>query len=643
MPTCNLQYAADKGRLSFSTSTGFSLVHGDCGISTASGELRPLPSCAANKGVKHELHVRRISGNAVEFWQTIRNLRSEPLDITEIRMFDGELQLGGAGWRMAHPELYKCERYFEGYGLYTDGMFAPVPGVEGEFGLSEDWPFPGVFFTHPERGTVLMATLSQERCKPHWSLRRSRQGTLITATDCFTGVPSVRVKEGQELATECWVMIFTQGGLEEALEQYYRLLRKRISFYGEKSVLRRAVLWGTWNYNCRPHSYCDITHDMVAANARALAKLVPDKPHFVMIDDGYQRGRSQEHDKGMEHWFSSCLEIFHDDGTPPHDPKLFPHGMKGIADAIRKAGSRPALWTTIRIHKKSALAKAHPEWLLQVEGHAGFHIRSAYLDYSIPEVREYTHNAWRTIFQEWGYEGMKLDFWSLPFEIPQVRYRNKDRTAVELRNLFLKDLREFVPKSGFLLVAVVTNAGGNPFVGRYADAARMGMDIGSGSFAEAHHSATCLTESSSFYRHDCLLGDPDSFGWCPKNTPGENRLWATMALFSGPICEIGGDLTNPTAEARQLLQTGVRFFKPSRRTLNGLSSGSIANLPSSHLVLERDDGVYEAYLNWRSAQRIIRLPHPVRDLWTGTRISSCEYKIPPHDVICFKSERKSHS
>jgi hypothetical protein len=633
MSKFSIECVKDKKHLEFRTATGFSLNHGDTSIKTARGQSRPLGTGAAKIGVEHQFHTRRLPGGAIEFWQSIKNLRQATLDISEITMFDGSLDLEGAGWKAVHSELFKCDRYFGGYSYFTDGLFAPVPGTEGEFGISEDWPFPGIFFTHPERGTILMAVISQERCKPYWKLRSEGRKTTLQATEYFSGVPSIKVKGEQEIETEHWVMLSVPGSLEDAVEEYYKLLRKRISFHGENSVLREAIVWGSWNYNYRPRSYCDITEKTIADNARALAKLVPDKPKIVMIDDGYQRNLARY--KTMESWFASCLEIFYDDGTPPHDPALFPKGMKATAEAIKKAGVMPAIWTTPRIFSQSTMAKERPDWILQLEGGKTFGARSVYLDYSIPEVREFTRNAWRTIFQDWGYQGVKMDFWSIPFEVPQVRYRNQDRTAIELRNLFLQDIREFVPKGGFLLVAVVCNGGGNPFVGRYADGVRMGMDIGDGSCAEERVSAICLTSASPFYRHDCLLGDSDSIGWCPKNTPGQNRLWATMAILSGAICEIGGDLANLSPEARKLLKTATDNFGPSRRTLNGISSEGINNMPSGHLVLERDDGTYEGYLNWMTWPREINLKKPVRDLWTGETLSG-KHKIPPQDAIWFK-------
>jgi hypothetical protein len=579
--------------------------------------------------VRLELNVRRLSGSSIEFWQSLRNLRPEMLNISAIRMFDGVLRLAGAGWRVAHGELFQKESYFDNYSFFTGGLLAPIPGTEGEFGMSENFPFPGIIFTHPERGTVLMGVLSQERCKPSWKISGRGASIRLTAEERFTGVPYIRAGEGRELTTERWVMLFTPGGLEDAVDEYYALLRRRIRFYGADSILRSAVMWGSWNYNYRPRGHMDVTHDVVAANSKALTRLVPDKPRFVMIDDGYQRGSVSGSTRG---WFASCLEIFHPDGQTPHDPKLFPRGMKATADAIRKGGSEPAIWTTPRVLRSSSLVSDRPELFLKAFDKIGK--RTAYLDYSIPEAREYARNAWNTICNEWGYKGIKLDFWSLPYEIPEVIFRNRDRTAIELRNLFLQDLRDIVQPGGYILTGCVVNAG-NPFVGKYVDAVRSGADIGDGSWKLMLQSAMCLTTTIPFCRHDCLLADADSIGWNPLVTPDENHLWATMAFMSGGVCEIGGDLTKVSPDAGKLLRLVTRNFKPARRTLNGVTGAGINNLPASHILLERDDGVYEAYLNWLWFGREITLPRPARDLWTGKRISG-KYRIPPHGVILFK-------
>src|SRR5690606_14443862 len=111
-------------------------------------------------------------------------------------------------------------------------------------------------------------------------------------------------------------------------------------FMGEKSVMRRAVIWGSWNYNPRPRGKGDIEHDYVVANARALKKLAPNRPRFIAVDDGYQPGRSGERG-GTGKWWASAFEYFFDPEKPAWDPKLFPKGMKALMDDISAAGCEP--------------------------------------------------------------------------------------------------------------------------------------------------------------------------------------------------------------------------------------------------------------------------------------------------------------
>jgi hypothetical protein len=617
--------------ISLSSEAGFRMLKGRARIVTERGQSRP--SSATKQGMAHRVHVKRLGRHVVELWQEVQNTAADPLEIREITLWDGLLELDGSGWRVFHPELYKGERYFGGYSFVTNGLFGPMPETEGLFGLSEDTPFPGIWFTHPERGTVLISVLRQERCAPCWTLRRRGRASELTLREAFGGIPAIPVPAGGTFSGERWVILSVPGGVREALDEYYRLLRQRIEFPGAHSILREAIVWGTWNYNVRPRGHGDITHDYVAANARALRTLAPEKPRFVMIDDGWQRGKSLAR-RGK--WsFCSGLQYFHADGGPAHDAKLFPKGMKGMADAIRKAGAEPAIWITPSIDRTSSLGKAHPEWLLQLAGDRQFIEPSHYLDYSLPEVREFTRKAWHTITREWGYKGIKLDFWTPQFEVPHVRYRNRDRTAIELRNQFLRDLRELVPPDGYVITCCTTNAG-NPFLGRYAESSRAGNDVGDGDWSLIWDGASWMTVSSLFYRDDALLADPDSFGYSTRATLDENRLWATVALFSGGMCEIGGDLTKLSPEARRLVSTGIAFHRPRKRAWNDALDAGISGLPSGHWTMERSDGTWEAWLNPATWPRLIHLPSPKRELWTGKMIKG-DFLIPRHGAVVFRS------
>jgi hypothetical protein len=477
-----------------------------------------------------------------------------------------------------------------------------------------------------------MGTLSQERCKPTWTLSTSGDGVSLQACDFFTGTPRLRVQPQATLSSERWIVLFNRGGVHDAIDDYYRHLRRRVKFYGTNSILREAVLWGTWNYNARPRGMWDIDHDYVAANARALAQFVPNRPRFVMVDDGYQRLRSTIVDPNT--WFASWLEILHQDGQSAHDPKVFPHGMDGLARAIRQNGCEPAVWVSPRLHRDSSLARDRADWLLGMTDGLNFGKRSAFLDYSIPEARQFTRQAWQTVIERWGFKALKMDFWSFPWEVPQVRHRNADVTAIELRNQFLADMRAFIPSDGYIIAAVCVN-GGNPFVGQYVDAARMGMDISQGEWPQIQDSAWSLTCVSPFYRHDCLLGDADSAGWCPRVTPGQNRLWATLVSMTGGICEIAGDLTHPLPEATHLLRTVVDQFGPRRHTRIDLDQQGLGGVPPTRLLLQSDRGDYEARFNWSSQRCEHRVARTGADLWTGNAVQD-RHRLAGHDAAWWR-------
>lgn len=633
-------------------------IRSEAGIGVFDGRPEFLEARSRHKvssGI--DFDVRQLTRSAIEFGIRIPNRGPGRMRLKEICVFEGAIREEGNGWQAGHCEMFKRERYLDGFGAYTGGFFRPLDSCEGDFGLSEDLPFPGLFFTHPERGTLLLAVLTQERCKPLWQIRKSGRSIRIRILDWFSGIPAIPVPEGGHYEGERHVAIFSNGGVDEAMDQYYTLLRKRIKFPGASSVLREAVVWGSWNYNPRPRGFWDVTHDFVKSNARELRRMFPDRPRYVMIDDGYQRGRSAEtavlpqpgadwmltggHSPpagtGGNSWFNSAFESFYPHDAPSHDKKLFPAGMRAAARDILKMGCEPAIWVTPRLHRISELAQAHPQWLLRLDGQEHFGPRSAYLDYSIPEVREFTKGVWERITGEWGYKGIKLDFWTLPFEIPQVRYHNHDLTAIQLRNRFLEDLRQYIPADGYILTAVATSYG-NPFPGRFIDSARHSDDIGAGTWEELCESARILGVSSTMFRHDCLLADSDSFGWRSNSPPGHNRLGATMALLSGAVCEIGGDLPSCSKEARDFILRGVNFFGPAKKTRVFREGAGWGGMPGQ-IVLEREDGVFQGILNWTRYPREIVFRDKVRDVWSGT-IHKGKVFVPPQDAILFRSNTK---
>lgn len=126
---------------------------------------------------------------------------------------------------------------------------------------------------------------------------------------------------------------------------------------------------------------------------------------------------------------NGCINIFEkgdlfqiDDGWEPFvgdwlkcDESKFPNGMKAMADEIHAAGFEAGLWLApFTAEEKSQTYTDHPDWFIRHEGKlfkggcnwSGFYC----LDIDNPEVIEYLENVFRTVFDEWGFDLVKLDF-----------------------------------------------------------------------------------------------------------------------------------------------------------------------------------------------------------------------------------------
>ncbi len=138
---------------------------------------------------------------------------------------------------------------------------------------------------------------------------------------------------------------------------------------------------------------------------RDLEALAPyrEEVGLYQIDDGFETA--------VGDWFSI-------------DKKKFPHGLKYVADAIHEKGFKAGLWLApFGAKRNSKLAKEHPDWLVtglngQIVpvGHnwGGFYALDIYNE----EARAYIKSVFDTVFNEWGFDMVKLDFLYAAATIP---------------------------------------------------------------------------------------------------------------------------------------------------------------------------------------------------------------------------------
>ena len=145
--------------------------------------------------------------------------------------------------------------------------------------------------------------------------------------------------------------------------------------------------YGGW-YN----HFDKITDETITRDLEGCAEILEPGDMF-QIDDGWQ------------------MQV----GDWTSNPERFPRGMKASVDDIHAKGFKAGLWLApFSAQAKSQLVKDHPDWLLLHKGkpwYCGCNWGGFYsLDIDNPEVRDYLKGVFDTVFNEWGFDLVKLDF-----------------------------------------------------------------------------------------------------------------------------------------------------------------------------------------------------------------------------------------
>jgi hypothetical protein len=509
----------------------------------------------------------------------------------------------------------------------------PLPKSDTVLGHQESQAIPALLLTNDTYSQLLIeGQLRQDRSRAQWTLAAGA-GAPVRTYDIQWSMHQggFELQAGARLDLEpMYYEILEDTHPQDAWAGYIDAVTAENRLLSADDILLSKAFYCSWNYGV----FHDINEEKLLKTAQFVAANMPEVKHFL-IDGGWQ---SQE--SGIN--CPNCANFYLPEGQW-HDSERFPNGMKAMAGRIREAGLTPAIWWTPSVGLHTRLAQEHPEWLAKdSSGNVYRIVNYGYLDYSLKPVQEYLHKIFTILFKEWGYEAMKMDFWSQSVESEQIRYATG--TGIQWRDWLLSTIRSYLPPDGFLMTCVAVSMG-NPFLGKGASTYRCGIDVGACQWHEhVTASAWTLPLLAVPGNRTCLL-NVDGAGWNMALSDAENLHRLTFAFITMGSLEVDGRLEELPASRIALLNRlfadidrghAVRCPDEDAFTGRPLPKCLYVDYPHDSRTARRGIAKHIALFNWTDKPQYtgytaadLGLSGQVtaRDFWTGETVELPEGNV----------------
>jgi len=490
------------------------------------------------------------------------------------------------------------------------------------------------------RGTAVEGDLKQTQFARSWELAVTIPGRRLTSPvhGVCRGIMSYPASNGFELAagasievSKVFYQILEDTHPQDAFAGYVEALGHEFRPYGSVSPLLHEAIYCTWNFGV----FGDITEANILERARILRDKVPECRYF-MIDDGFQAN-------------GNGLDSFYPDPSKNYNPERFPHGMKYVADELRKLGLVPCLWFCPTVKRDSALAREHHEWLLRdVDGSTDAVFGGGYLDLGNPEARAFFLKVLDTLYVDWGYKGIKFDFSSHWYLKDDARFTQG--SGLEWREFIFREIRKRVGDDGVFMTCLAAGMG-NPIQGRHADSYRCSWDINTCTWPEIDYNAEATLPQILQEGRKTLLLNMDSVGFGDKITEAEQFFRFNWVFITQGLFELGGKMENLTdkqfATLRKLfanIDRGHRVHYADEQAFRGdpLPECVQVSYPEGSRI--RASGVkrHVAFFNWFDTKKVVGLEvaeDDIKDFWTGApvvkRDGMLTVTLPPHSSAMY--------
>ncbi len=438
----------------------------------------------------------------------------------------------------------------EKFALPVDRRWCDPDAQLGRICSSPYQPFPAILMSNYKTNKgIVCGSLSQDVFYHSFEVGHKDGKAYLEIYSSFKNIAYREVKAGEEL-----VDVFYIGetdfadDINKIFENYTCVLRQFLTDnQGAKETNRHSLIWDSWNDGI----YRDVSEEMLLKEARAVKALFPTVEWF-QLDDGYSAYCHENVDLDA-HGLGVAYE-----GDEGIDKDKFPNGLKSYTDKIKGIGLKPAIWIGGFCPVATKIYKENPDWFIDYTYRVDW---TQPLDVSKEQVREYMCYALDKLIVEYGFEGVKHDFWSYAFEDRHDLLQNKDKSGYEYREWWHRQLRERLPKYGYLQTGCDVSMG-NPFIGKYFNNYRFGLDVGSGNWNNIKTSMFWGSAVLSPHTGNLFIPNSDSIGLLKQLCDEDFMFVVNWQIVTRTLVEISGrfssvEKNNPRL---QVLKRAVQYL-----------------------------------------------------------------------------------
>ncbi len=424
------------------------------------------------------------------------------------------------------------------------------PKVTGKRILSSPYqPFPAILLGNYDTNKgIVIGSLSQAVFYHNFEVEHKDGKLLVKIYSSLKDIAYRNLQPSEEL-----VDIFYIGEKENAgdingiFDNYTKILRTYLTDNeGSKENNRHTLLWDSWNDGI----YRDVSEEMLVNEAKAVKKYFPNVEWF-QLDDGYSAYCEENVDLDA-HGLGVAYE-----GEEGVDKKKFPNGLKGYTDKIKALGLKPAIWIGGFCPVKTKIYREQKDWFIDYTYRVDW---TQPLDVSKKAAREYMTYALDKLITEAGFEGVKHDFWSYAFEDKHDLLSGKDKSGYEWREWWHSQIRQRIGK-GYMETGCDVSMG-NPFIGKYFNNYRFGLDIGAGNWRNVKTTMFWSVSMLSNHTGDLFIPNSDSIGLLPGLNDTDFTFVVNFQIITRTLVEISGRFSREDLNRERLsvIQRATKYL-----------------------------------------------------------------------------------